>query len=97
MKKRRKPSWCVYSEEQRIYPDLSDEDWGLGDLIQCDMAAGSLGMNGCVCMPYNSVDICLVENYLASSHCYLPFKSWCKLLENRVDIIPLRTIHLVAK
>ena len=73
----RKLGWCVYSEEQRRCTDLSDEDHVRVDSIQCDMAAGSIGMNGCVCMSKNLVDICLVEEYLVLSHCYLPFKCCC--------------------
>ena len=87
----------MYSEEQRRYPDLSDEDHVLVDFIQCNMAAGGLDMNGCVCMPKNSVDICLVGECLTSSHCSLLFKYGCKLLETRLDMITLRTIHPVAR
>ena len=93
----RKPSWCVYSEEQRSYPDLSDEDHVLVDSIQCDMAAGSFAMNGCVCMLNKSVDVCLLEGYLTLSQCYLPFKCCCYLLEKSLDITTLRTIHPVAR
>ena len=28
-----------------------------------------------------------IEEYLVSSHCYIPFKCCCKLLENRLDMI----------
>ena len=84
----------MYSEKQRRYPDITEEDHVLADLIQCDMAA--LSVNGCVSMPKNSVDICLVEEYLISSHCYVPFKCCCKLLEKRGQIVPLRTILPVA-
>ena len=49
----------MYSEKQRRYPDMTEEDHVLADFIQCDMAADSLSVNGCVSMPKNSVDICL--------------------------------------
>ena len=41
--------------------------------------------------------ICRVEEYLASSHCDLPFRFCCKLHEKKVEIIPLRTIQPVAR
>ena len=93
----RKPSWCVYSVEQRKCPDLSDEDNALVGLIQCIMATGGPAMNGVVYMPKSSADICLVEEYLTSSHCYLPFMCYCKLLENILTIITPRTIQPVAR
>ena len=57
------------------------------------MATDSFVMNGCVCMPKNSVDGRLVEEYLASSHCYLPSVWCCKLLENRTLIMKLLHMH----
>ena len=45
----------MYNEEQRKYADFSDESKILSDLIQFDMTAGSLGINGYVCMRENSV------------------------------------------
>ena len=53
----------------------------------------SFVINGCVCMPKTSVDGRLVEEYLASSHCYLPSMWCCKLLENILDIITLLRMH----
>ena len=45
------------------------------------MTTDSFVINGCVCMPKNSGDGRLIEEYLASLHCYLP-SMWClKLLE----------------
>ena len=40
-------------------------------------------MKGYVCMPKNLLDVRLVEEYLASLHCYLPSMWYCKLLEKR--------------
>ena len=47
-------------------------------------------MNGCVCMPKNLLDFRLVEEYLASLHCYLPSMWCCKLLEKRLHIMKLQ-------
>ena len=44
-------------------------------------------------MPKNSEDGRLVEEYLASSHCYLPSVWCCKLLENRTLIMKLLHMH----
>ena len=73
----------MYSEKQRGYLDVSEEDHLLAELIQCDMAAGGLAMNGCVCMPKILVDVCLFEEYLTSSDCYL-LKCCCNILEKIV-------------
>ena len=35
------------------------------------------------------LDNCHIEEYLVSSHCFIPFKCCCKLLENRLDMITL--------
>ena len=51
----------MYSEEQRRYLHLSNNDHALLDSIHCRMAAGSVDMNRCVCMLNNSVDTCLLD------------------------------------
>ena len=53
----------------------------------------SFAMNGRVCIPKRRIDGCLVEEYLTSSHSYLPSMCYCKLLENRVDIMTLLHVH----
>ena len=50
-------------------------------------------MNGRVCIPKRRIDGCLVEEYLTSSHCYLPSMCYCKLLENRLGIMTLLHVH----
>ena len=45
-------------------------------------------MGECVCET-SWLDDCHIEEYLVSSHCYIPFKYCCKLLENRLDMITL--------
>ena len=51
-------------------------------------------MNGCVCMPKNLGYSHLVEEYLASLHCYLPSMWCCKLLEKRLHITKLQILHM---
>ena len=50
-------------------------------------------MNGRVCIPMCRIDGCLVEEYLTSSHYYLPSMCYCKLLENIVGIMTLLHVH----
>ena len=50
-------------------------------------------MNGRLCIPKRRIDGCLVEEYLTSSHCYLPSVCYCKLLEDRVVIMTLLHVH----
>ena len=83
----------MYSEEQRRYRDFSDRVFLVVEQIQCNSAANTFAMNGCVCVPKRAVDTCLVEEYLVSPHCYLPSMCCCKLLENRLDIMTLRHMH----
>ena len=86
----RKSSWYVYREKQPRYPDLSDEGYVLVEFIQCDMTlyVAFVQMGECVC-EISWLDTCPIEEYLVSSHCYIPFKCCCKLLENKLDMITL--------
>ena len=57
------------------------------------MTKDSFFMHGCVCMPKNSGDGYLVEEYLASLHCYLPSMGCFKLLEKILHIMKLLHLH----
>ena len=83
----------MYSEEQRRYRDFSDRDLLAVEKIQCNSAADSFAMNGCVCIPKRQADTCVVEEYLTSSHCFLPSMCCCKLLENILYIMTLLHMH----
>ena len=61
--------------------------------VQRNSTADSFAMNGRVCIPICRIDGCLVEEYLTSSHYFLPFMCYCKLLENTVGIMTLLHVH----
>ena len=63
----RKPSSCIYSEEQRRYLDSSSKDYLALESVRGNMTAGSFGMNGCVCTSMVSTDVCLDEDHWTSS------------------------------
>ena len=63
------------------------ESFSMLNRFQCNSAADSFAMNRCLCIPKREVDTCLVEEYLTSSHCYLPSMCCYKVLENRLDIM----------